>query len=214
MPVNQLTDVQAQLVAALQRRADAGDPPPSYRTLCTEFGWASTGTVRDHLRALARKGYVQLPGGRGGRVRLRGVAPIQSVPVIGHVAAGVPLPADEDIEGFLPVPAAWTTRGRLFALRVTGDSMKDAGILEGDHVIVRRQSVATSGEIVVVTVDGETTLKRLVLQHAQTLLVPENPRYEAIEIRTESTLIHGVVVGLLRTYRRDHAWIAPPDLAD
>ena len=109
---------------------------------------------------------------------------------------------------------AWTATGRFFALRVTGDSMKDAGILEGDHVIVRRQLVARSGEIVVVTIDGETTLKRLVLQRAQALLVPENPAYETIEIRTESTLLHGVVVGLLRAFRRDYAWISPPDFAD
>lgn len=210
----ELTDVQAQLLTALRRRVDAGDSPPSYRTLCTEFGWASTGTVRDHLRALARKGYVQLPGGRGGRVRLSGAAPVRSIPVVGRVAAGAPQPADEDTEGFLPVPAAWTATGRFFALRVTGDSMKDAGILEGDHVIVRHQQVATSGEIVVVTVDGETTLKRLVLQRGQALLMPENPAYETIEVRTESTLIHGVVVGLLRAFQRDHAWISPPDFAD
>lgn len=212
--MTQLTNIQAQLLAALRRRVEAGDPPPSYRMLCTEFGWSSTGTVRDHLRALARKGYVQLPGGRGGRVRLCVATPIRSIPVIGRVAAGVPRPADEDIEGFLPVPAAWTPSGHFFALRVNGDSMKDAGILEGDHVIVRHQLVATSGEIVVVTIEGATTLKRLVLQRAQTLLVPENSAYDAIEIRTDSTLIHGVVVGLLRTYRRDHAWIAPLDLAD
>ena len=139
---------------------------------------------------------------------------MRSVPVIGRVAAGVPRLAHEDIEGFLPVPAAWTLSGRFFALRVTGDSMKDAGILEGDHVIVRCQLVAESGEIVVVTIDGETTLKRLLLQRAQALLVPENPAYETIEIKTESTLIHGVVVGLLRAFRRDHGWIAPPDFTD
>lgn len=157
---------------------------------------------------------MQLPGARGGRVRLCGAAPIRTVPVIGRVAAGVPRLAHEDIEGFLPVPAAWTPSGRFFALRVTGDSMTGAGILDGDHVIVRCQVVAKSGEIVVVTIDGETTLKRLLLQRGQALLLPENPAYETIEIKTESTLIHGVVVGLLRPFRRDHACIAPPNLAD
>ena len=209
-----LTDAQAGLLAALRRRVEAGDAPPSYRALCTEFGWRSTGTVRDHLRALARKGYVQLPGSRGGRVRLREAAQNRSIPVVGRVAAGVPRPTDEDIEGLLPIPAAWSSRGDFFALCVTGDSMKDAGILEGDHVIVRRQEVAKSGEIVAVTIDGETTLKRLVLRRGQTLLVPENSSYQPIEITTESTLVHGVVVGLLRAYRRDHAWVVPPDLAD
>ena len=100
-----------------------------------------------------------------------------------------------------------------FSLRVTGDSMKDASVLEGDHVIVHSQAVAASGEIVVATIDGETTLKRLVMRGAQTFLVPENSAYEPIEVRTESALIHGVVVGLLRSYRRNHAWKDPLDLA-
>ena len=98
-----------------------------------------------------------------------------------------------------------------FALRVTGDSMKDAGVLEADYVIVHKQAVAASGEIVVATIDGETTLKRLIMRGAQTFLVPENSTYEAIKVRTESALIHGVIVGLLRAYRRDHAWMDPAD---
>ena len=209
--MTQLTDAQAQLLAALRRRVEDGEPPPSYRELCTEFGWASTGTVRDHLRALARKGYVQLPGSRGGRIRLRKVAQVRSIPVVGRVAAGVPCVADENIEGLLSIPADWTQSGDFFALRVTGDSMKDAGILEADYVIVHKQAVAASGEIVVATIDGETTLKRLIMRGAQTFLVPENSAYEAIKVRTESALIHGVIVGLLRAYRRDHAWMDPVD---
>ena len=212
--MRQLTDAQAQLLAALRRRVEDGEPLASYRELCTEFEWTSTGTVRDHLRALARKGYVQLPGSRGGRVRLREFAQVRSIPIVGRVAAGVPRVADENIEGLLPIPADWTRNGDFFALRVTGDSMKDAGVLEGDHVIVHWQAVAASGEIVVATIDGETTLKRLIMRGAQTFLVPENSAYEPIEVKTESALIHGVVAGLLRAYRRDHAWKNPLDLAD
>ena len=112
----------------------------------------------------------------------------------------MPLVTDENIDGLLPVPADWTRNGDFFALRVTGDSMKGAGVLEGDHVIVHRQAVAASGEIVVATIDGETTLKRLVIRSGKVILMPENSAYEPIEVKTESALIHGVVVGLLRAY--------------
>ena len=205
-----LTDIQARLLAALRQRMEHGEPPPSYRELCAEFGWSSTGTARDHLRALARKGYVELPGNRGGRIRLRDVAHARSVPVVGRIAAGLPVLAEEDIEGLLPIPADWTGRGDFFALRVTGDSMKDAGILEGDHVVVRKEAVAASGEIVAATIEGETTLKRLVKRGKRTFLVPENSAYKAIEVKSESAVIHGVVVGLLRAYRHKRSALGIP----
>lgn len=208
--MEQLTKMQAKLLAALRRRVELAEPPPSYRQLCAEFGWSSTGTARDHLRALARKGHIELPGNRGGRVRLRDVAAVRSVPIAGRIAAGVPALAEENIEGRLPIPVEWTRSGDFFALRVTGDSMKGAGILEGDHVIVRKGAGATAGEIVAATVDGETTLKRLVRRGKRTLLVPENEAYEPIEVASEAAVIHGAVIGLLRAYSRERRAIALP----
>jgi repressor LexA len=183
-------------------RAEHGRLPPSYRELCAEFGWSSTGTVRDHLKALARKGYVELPKRKGGRVRLReqGVA-ISTVPILGSVVAGVPVMAEEDIRGTLGIPADWTRGGDHFALKVKGDSMQEVGILEGDCVIVRRQQTAVSGDIVAATLDGETTLKRFMKRGSTTFLVPENPNYKPIEVKKESAVIHGIVVGLFRNYR-------------
>jgi repressor LexA len=197
-----LTDIQAHLVAALRRSVEHGQLPPSYRELCAEFGWSSTGTVRDHLKALARKGYVELPKRNGGRVRLRepGV-PVRAVPIIGSVTAGVPVMAEENVRGILGIPADWTRGGDHFALEVKGDSMQDVGILEGDCVIVRRQQSAISGDIVAATLDGETTLKRLMKRGNTMLLVPENPNYKPIEVKNESAMIHGIVVGLFRHYR-------------
>lgn len=209
--MERLTDIQARLLAALRRRVEEGEPAPSYRELCSEFGWSSTGTARDHLRALARKGYVDLPGNRGGRVRLRNVVRVRSIPVIGRITAGVPTLAEESIEGRLPIPAEWTRRsGEFFALRVTGDSMKDAGILEGDHVVVRKGAIATSGEIVAATIDGETTLKRLVMRGKRTFLLPENAAYKSIEVKSESAVVHGSVVGLLRAYAYERRAMALP----
>jgi len=198
-----LTNVQSRLLMSLRKKAEAGEPPPSYRELCDQFGWSSTGTVRDHLQALARKGYVDLPNRRGGRVRLReSSAPVKIIPVLGRITAGVPVMSEQNVEGHLPVPADWIRGGQYFALNVDGDSMEGAGIFKGDCVIVRSQQVAGTGEIVAATVDGETTLKRLVKRHNRFFLVPENPNYQPIEITSDSAIIHGLIVGLLRNYQR------------
>jgi repressor LexA len=196
-----LTPIQAKVLDAVRRRADRGQPPPTYRELCAEFGWGSTGTARDHLQALARKGYLELSGGHRS-VRLREERPaLTRVPLVGRVVAGVPVTSEEHAEAMIAVPAQWTARGSYFALRVSGDSMRDAGILDGDEAVVRRQATAKDDDIVVATLDGETTLKRLQLRGSRARLVAENPRYRPIDIRTESAIIHGVVVGLMRAYR-------------
>lgn len=199
-----LTDIQAEVLNAVKRKLEQGESAPSYRELCAEFGWASTGTARDHLRALAKKGYLELPGKRGGRVRMISNVASTTVPILGRVVAGVPLTAEENVEGFLPIPAKWSDSGDFFALQVFGDSMKDVGILENDHVVIRKQEIANNGDIVAATVDGETTLKRLRIEERHTFLVPENPHYQSIDITYKSTIIHGIVVGLLRAYSYEY----------
>ena len=197
-----LTPAQGRVLRAIQTSQDAGEPTPTYRDLCAQLGWKSTGTVRDHLRALERKGYIELSRGRGHRrIRLQGRAALASgVPLLGTVVAGIPVSSEEFVEARVPVPAQWIDRDPHFALRVRGDSMKNAGILEGDCVIVRHQSTANDGDIVVATLEGETTLKRL-RRHAQHVsLMAENPRYRPIRLRTDDARIQGVVVGLLREY--------------
>lgn len=199
--MDELTIVQAEILSAVRQRVGRGEPPPSYRELCAEFGWRSTGTARDHLKALERKGYVQLPGHRGGRVTLRkGTVATGVAPIIGRIVAGVPVGAEEEEEGYIAYPVEWSGGASCFVLQVYGDSMVNAGILEGDHVVVRPQRTARSGEIVAATVDGETTLKRLVKDGSRGLLVSESPHYEPISLNAESAMIHGVVVGLLRAY--------------
>lgn len=211
-----LTGKQAAVLDFLRRRADNGDPPPTNREICAEFGWNSTRSARDHLRALARKGYVEVSGGRGHRsIRiLEQPVAVARVPLVGRVVAGVPVEAVENVEGRLPVPAEWTAEGTCFAVRVNGDSMKDAGILEDDVVVVRKQATADDGDIVVVTLDGETTLKRLRQRRGRAVLVAENRRYRSIRVGTDSAGIQGVVVGLMRTFRPaggsyDHRLVPP-----
>jgi repressor LexA len=197
-----LTQMQEKVLEAIRRRLDLGESPPTYRELCAEFGWASTGTARDHLRALARKGLIDLAEGQARQVRIRQErAQVQHVPLVGRVVAGLPVNSEEFQEGVVPVPVQWSPRGEAFALRVLGESMENAGIFEGDIIIVRRQVTASDGDIVVATLDGETTVKRLRKSKGQILLVAENPRFRSIPVPNDSLVIHGVVVGLLREYR-------------
>lgn len=203
-----LTDKQAAVLAFLRRRADRGEAPPTNREICDEFGWSSTRAARDHLRALARKGYVDLSSGRGHRrVRiLEEPLAVEGVPVIGRIVAGVPIEAVQHIEGRVPVPAEWIGEGAHFAVRVNGDSMKDAGILDGDLVVARQQNEVSDGDVVVAVLDGESTLKRLRRRGRRSTLVAENRRHRSIPVRTESAEIQGVVVGLMRAFRPGRSW--------
>lgn len=197
-----LTDIQAKLLAYLQQFANSGEPMPTLREICKTFGWASTATARDHLRALASKGKISLPGGRSRQIRVTGVrGGVTHLPFIGSVVAGIPIESEEHIERAIPVPSEWTTAGTHFVLRVVGDSMVGAGIFDGDYVVVRSQVEAKDNDIVVATVNGETTLKRLRRSGKTLTLIAENKKYRPIPVSTESSSVQGVVVGLLRSYR-------------
>jgi repressor LexA len=177
---------------------DAGDPP-TYRELQGDLGFSSTASVRDHLRALERKGFVQFGDGRSRSIRLvRDIARAVAVPVLGRIVAGVPTPAQEHLEGYVDVPAAWV-RGDLFALRVYGDSMIGAGILEDDIAIIRRDLEARSGHIVCATLDGESTLKTLRVESDGAWLVPANPGYSRLRLPTDAA-IQGVLQVTFRSY--------------
>jgi repressor LexA len=161
-----------------------------------------TCTVRDHLQALSRKGYVELSGPSHRRIRLKERLAVKGVPLVGRVTAGSPVVAEQNVERRIPVPAEWTAGGAHFALRVDGDSMIGAGIHEGDYVIVRQQRHPPAGEIVVALVeDNKTTVKRLAREGARFVLQPENPNHRPIPVESESAAIQGVVIGLMREYR-------------
>lgn len=184
-----------------------GEAPPTYRDLCSELGWSSTGTVRDHLQALARKGLIELSGPRHRQVRLcAGAEAADRVPILGRIVAGTPIEANEEVEGFLPVPAGWTKGDDLFALRVAGDSMEGAGIRPGDFVVVKHRVAPKEGDIVAATLGGETTLKRLERRGKELFLVAENRRFKPIRVPEDQLFIHGVVIGLLRQYRAGSAF--------
>lgn len=166
---------------------------PSVREIGAAVGLRSTASVSYHLQALQEKGLLQAPGGKGRkRALVTGVRPGQ-IPVVGVVTAGMPILAVENQEGSLP----WDEPG-CFALRVRGDSMINAGILSGDKVIVRPQSTADHGQIVVARIEDEATVKRLWRKNGQVLLMPENEAYQPID-GTYAEII-GIVRGIVREY--------------
>ena len=166
---------------------------PSVREIGEAVGLRSTASVSYHLQALQEKGLIQAPGAKGRkRALVTGSRPGQ-IPVIGVVTAGLPILAVENQEGTIP----WSEAG-CFALRVRGDSMINAGILEGDKVIVRPQQSADNGQIVVARIDDEATVKRLLRRNGQVWLMPENDNYTPID-GTNAEII-GVVRGVVREY--------------
>jgi repressor LexA len=177
--------------------------PPTIREIAEHFGFSVKGSY-DHLKALKRKGYVR---GARGRSRALEIVPdaeaerqgkLVPVPVLGNVAAGRPLLAEENLTGFVQVPAGSLKKGQHFALQVRGDSMKDAGIIDGDVVVVSQQDTADNGDIVVAMVDEAVTLKRFFAERNRVRLKAENPRFPPIY--TQSVRILGRLAFLMRTY--------------
>ena len=166
---------------------------PTVREIMRAVGLKSTASVYYHLSALNDAGLISMDGGKNRTIRLPNPG---GIPVIGTVAAGTPILAQENIEGYLP----WDGDNSCFALRVKGDSMIDAGILSGDKVIVRPQPTAEHGEIVVALFEDEATVKRLSRKDGQVWLLPENPAYSPIDGR-EAQII-GKVCAVYREYGR------------
>jgi len=177
----------------------AGGRPPTVREVMEAFGFRSPQTAREHLDGLLEEGRLKKEPGvaRGFRLPGRGEAPTVMVPLLGRVPAGPLDLAVEDLEGHLPVQTR-SSPGELFSLRVRGDSMKDAGILNGDIVVVRRQPRADSGEIVVAMVGDEATVKRLRVKRGRIELHPENDALAPIIPDPADVKILGRVVEVRR----------------
>ena len=164
---------------------------PSVREIMHGVGLKSTASVHYHLSELDRQGLIQIDGAKNRAIRL---PESKGVPLIGVVTAGQPILAVENIEGYLP----WDGDKDCFALRVRGDSMIEAGIFDGDKLIVRPQATAENGEIVVALLEDEATVKRLKKQNGEVWLMPENPAYEPIDGRNAQIL--GKVRAVIREY--------------
>ena len=167
---------------------------PSVREICAAVGLASTATVHYHLNALRDAGLIEMDDMKKRCITIPEAQRADRIPVVGVVTAGVPILAVENIEGYIP----YAGEAGCFALRVRGDSMVGAGILDGDKVIVRPQSTAVSGEIVVALLDDSATVKRFRKDKTGVWLLPENPAYQPIDGREASIL--GKVKAVIREY--------------
>jgi repressor LexA len=197
--MDKLTERQAQILKYIRKKLEETAMAPSFREIAQEFG-ISYGTVQSHLDALKKKGALE-----EGRLKHRGLVPLEwkptvQVPLVGEVRAGLPVLAEQNIESYLSVDRDLARGAKLFALRVKGDSMKDASILPGDTVIVRQQDTAQNGDVVVAFSDGEATVKYYRVRAHGVMLEPANDAYEPMPARDFS--IVGKVVGLVRSFGR------------
>ena len=188
--------------------------PPTVREIGSHFGFVPR-SVFDHLKALERKGYLRRDPAKSrslqildpalaplsdSRLATRGSLPYRELPILGRVAAGQPLLSDQNIEGTSVVPQDWVNDDEAFFLKVQGESMIGAHICPGDQALVRRQSTAENGDIVVALLNDEATIKRILFKPDGIVLQPENPTMPPIEVRKgeKSFQILGKVVGILR----------------
>lgn len=183
--MRELTERQQQVLDIVRRYILKNGQSPTVREIVRELGVRSTCTVHKHLTALAKKGLItksrygyrsiELPGEYSPRQ-----IKFTTVPLVGRVAAGQPLLAAENLDGFLPIPADMAQGDGLFALKVRGDSMVNAGIFDGDVIVARQQNAADNGDIVVALVEDEATVKRFFRESGQVRLQAENPSYPPI----------------------------------
>ena len=208
-----LTDRQRVILDVIRDSVKRRGYPPSIREICEAAGLASTSSVAHQLTVLERKGFLRRDPNRPRAVDVRASAPKSGrtrrsepaqpgtpspvyVPVVGRIAAGGPILAEEMVEDVFPLPRELVGEGTLFLLRVAGDSMIDAAISDGDWVVVRQQPDADNGDIVAAMIDGEATVKTFQRRDGHVWLMPHNPAYAPID-GDEATVL-GKVVTVLR----------------
>jgi repressor LexA len=203
-----LTEKQQSMLDYIAYFMQTESMAPTVYELAEHFNIKSA-TALAHLRALQRKGYVNRSSKARSLTLVHAPTPKQDelilrVPLLGRVSAGIPLLAEQQVEGDVVVDPATLPRGagghRLFSLRVSGESMRDAGILDGDIVVAKQTSQASIGDVVVAMVDGETTVKWLYVDGRTVELRPANPNYQSLYYPLDKVAIQGVVIALQRTY--------------
>ncbi|MBM4147564.1 MAG: repressor LexA [Lentisphaerae bacterium] len=194
----ELTDRQMQVLGYVRECVRANGFAPSSREIMARFGFASPRAVTDHLNAIEAKGHITRSSGKARNIRL--AHPAGGIPILGVAPAGRPLEAVEERMGTLDVNSMFGTPDSLFAVEVKGDSMSEAGILNGDYAVVRKQPSVPNGAIALAYLDGEATIKTFRKTAYGYRLEPRNPAYHPIEITsaTRNFVIGGLVVGVVR----------------
>ena len=197
--MEKLTSRQQQVLDLVRRHIDETGYPPTRADIARELGFKSANAAEEHLKALARKGAIEMIAGASRGIRLPESA---GIPIVGRVAAGNPVLAEQNIEDYCDLPPSFFKPQADYFLMVQGDSMIDAGILDGDLLAVHSTQVASNGDIIVARIEDEVTVKRLHRTKQKHLLelLPENADYSPIKVdlRQQAFSIEGISVGILR----------------
>lgn len=195
-----LTPRQAQILKLIEHYTERSGFPPTRNDICQAMGFRSPNAAEEHLKALARKGVIEMIPGASRGIRLKSEP---GVPVIGRVAAGSPMLAAEHVEGRYQLDPGLFSPSADYLLKVRGLSMRDAGILDGDLLAVHRTTEFRSGQIVVARLHDEVTVKRIRRNRDKVELIPENPAFATrlVDLKREALEIEGVAVGIIRNGR-------------
>ena len=202
MAYGRITKKQTEILEYIKSQILNKGYPPSVRDICTAVNLKSTSSVHAHLETLEKNGYIRRDPTKPRAIEIIDDnfnltrREVVNVPLIGQVAAGQPLLAVENITSYFPIPAEFIPKEEVFMLNVKGESMVNAGIYDGDQIIVKQQATASNGEIVVALVDDSATVKRFYKENGHIRLQPENDFMEPIIV--DSCEIIGKVIGLIR----------------
>jgi len=193
----ELSEAQSKVYGFIKEKFFSSGSMPTLREICQKMGWSAVGSAQDVISALVQKGWLQKDSQKSRGLQLRQSEEFRTIPLLGAAPAGIPIESFESHDRDLVVPGF--VRGPVFAVRVVGESMIDAGIHDRDIAIVRQSLSADDGEIVVAMVDGEVTIKRLKKKRGEVWLYPENSRFSSKKIEGESSFrVLGKVIGLHR----------------
>jgi repressor LexA len=196
-----ITKRQSEVLSFIKGFISTHKFPPTIREISQHFAISVKGAY-DHVKALEKKAFIKLDNNRSRTIEVldheRDTNRTVEVPILGHVAAGIPLLAEENLEGTVRLPEEFVRRGPHFALHVRGDSMRDAGIMDGDIAVIRHQQTASNGDIVVAMVDEAVTLKRFFREKNRVRLQAENADYPPIF--TQNVRVLGKLAHLIRQY--------------
>ncbi len=199
-----LTERQKVFLEYVSRYMNDWGRSPSFKDICSHFGFTSYNTVTTYLKTLERKGYIRLPNKKNQKRALEVISPVETrrleFPLLGKVAAGKPIEAVEKVDA-IEVPPSMIGQGDHFVLQVKGNSMKEDGILDGDFIVVRKQPTAENGETVVALINNEATVKKYYKQENYVELRPAHIGMEPIIIKEGDLRIEGRVVGVIRHYK-------------
>ncbi|MCM8781863.1 MAG: transcriptional repressor LexA [Candidatus Omnitrophica bacterium] len=199
-----LTKKQSRILEFIKDFQYKHNSSPTLREIMSHFKLKAIATVQDHLASLERKGYIEREKDKARSISILGLKKtlrdIIEVPVLGRVAAGQPILAVENIEGYVAIDKTWAKGENIFALKVQGESMIGAGIFNGDYALVKQQPIAENGDIIIALMNDEATLKRFFKKEDEIILKPENDQMEPLIIKKNSNgfKIIGKVIGIFR----------------